>query len=154
MLVGDKMVVSISYTLTNSEGEVMDQSPENEPLQYLHGAAGIIPGLENELKGKAVGSEFDVTISPEEAYGERIDEMVQVAPKSAFPADAELTVGMQFTSQTPDGQQIMVTITDISDDQITIDGNHPLAGLTLHFTGKIENIREASAEELDHGHAH
>ena len=153
MLVGPNLVVSISYTLTNDQGDVMDQSPDGEPLQYLHGAAGIIPGLEKELTGKAVGSEFDVTIAPEEAYGERVEEMVQQIPRSSFPADVDIQPGMQFNAETGQGP-VMVVVTAVTDDTITVDGNHPLAGFTLHFKGKVEDIREATEEELSQGNTH
>lgn len=153
MLIGQNSVVSIQYTLTNDSGEVMDQSQEGEPLVYLHGAAGIIPGLENELHGKVAGDAFDVTIKPEEAYGEQVAELIQQIPRSSFPADIDIEVGMQFNAETPNGPTL-VSVAEVADDTITVDGNHPLAGLTLHFEGTIENVREATAEELSHGHAH
>ncbi len=153
MLIGQDSIVSLHFTLTNDSGEVMDQSQEGEPLVYLHGAAGIIPGLENELTGKVAGAEFQVTIKPEEAYGEHIPDMVQQVPRTSFPADTDIEVGMQFNAESPNGP-VNVSVTEVTADTITVDGNHPLAGLTLHFEGKVENVREASAEELDHGHAH
>jgi FKBP-type peptidyl-prolyl cis-trans isomerase SlyD len=153
MLIGENCVVSINYTLKNDSGAVMDESPEGEPLVYLHGAAGIIPGLENELTGKTAGAEFQVTIKPEEAYGEHQPHLIQQVPRSAFPEDMELAEGMQFQAQT-EGGPMPVTITGVSDDLITVDGNHPLAGLTLHFTGSIADVRDATEEELQHGHVH
>ena len=153
MLIGQNSVVSLHYTLTNDSGEVMDQSQEGEPLVYLHGAAGIIPGLENELSGKVAGAEFQVTIKPEEAYGEHVADMVQQVPRSSFPADTDIEIGMQFNAESPNGP-INVSITEVSEETVTVDGNHPLAGLTLHFEGKIEDVRDATAEELDHGHVH
>ncbi|WP_101759834.1 peptidylprolyl isomerase [Oceanicoccus sp. KOV_DT_Chl] len=153
MLIGQNSVVSIQYTLTNDKGEVMDQSQAGEPLIYLHGADGIIPGLENELTGKVAGAAFKVTIKPEEAYGDHIAEMVQQVPRSAFPADAEIQPGMQFNADSPNGP-MTVMVTEVSDDTVTVDGNHPLAGFTLHFEGTIEDVRQATDEELEHGHAH
>ena len=153
MLIGQNSIVSIQYILTNDSGEIMDQSQEGQPLVYLHGAAGIIPGLENELTGKVEGAAFKVTIKPEEAYGEHIPEMVQEVPRSSFPSDQDIQAGMQFNAESPNGP-MMVSVTAVSDDIITVDGNHPLAGLTLHFEGKIEGVREATAEELEHGQAH
>ena len=153
MLIGKNSVVSIQYTLTNDKGEVMDQSQDGEPLVYLHGADGIIPGLENELTGKVAGSDFKVVIKPEEAYGEHIPEMVQEVPKESFPTDVEVQAGMQFNAESPNGP-ISVTVTAVTEDTVTVDGNHPLAGFTLHFEGKIEDVRDATQEELDHGHAH
>lgn len=153
MLVGPNCVVSIYYTLTNDTGDVMDKSPEGQPLSYLHGAAGIIPGLEKELTGKVAGDEFNVTITPEEAYGRHQQEMVQQVPRSSFPGDVEVQPGMQFNAQTPNGP-VTVMVTLVEEEMVTIDANHPLAGKTLHFEGKIDAVREATQEELDHGHAH
>ena len=153
MLIGQNSVVSIQYTLTHDSGEIMDQSLEGQPLVYLHGAAGIIPGLENELTGKTAGADFKVTIKPEEAYGDHVPEMVQEVPRTSFPPDQDIQVGMQFHAESPNGP-MTVAITAVADDTITVDGNHPLAGLTLHFEGKIEGVREATAEEQEHGHAH
>jgi FKBP-type peptidyl-prolyl cis-trans isomerase SlyD len=153
MLIGDNCVVSINYILKNDSGTVMDESPEGQPLVYLHGAAGIIPGLEAELTGKVAGAEFKVTIKPEDAYGEHQPHMVQQVPRSAFPADMEIAEDMQFQAQT-EGGPMPVTVTGVSEDLITVDANHPLAGLTLHFEGSIADVREATEEELAHGHAH
>ncbi|WP_339339444.1 peptidylprolyl isomerase [uncultured Oceanicoccus sp.] len=153
MLIGQNSIVSIQYTLTNDSGEIIDQSQEGQPLVYLHGAAGIIPGLENELTGKTEGASFKATIKPEDAYGEHIPEMVQEVPRSSFPADQDIQPGMQFNAESPNGP-MTVAVTAVSDDTITVDGNHPLAGLTLHFEGTIEGVREATAEELEQGQAH
>ena len=153
MLIGKDSVVSLQYTLTNDSGEVMDQSQEGEPLVYLHGAMGIIPGLENELTGKVAGADFKVTIKPEEGYGDHVPEMVQQVPRSSFPADVDIEVGMQFNAESENGP-MNVSVTAVSEETVTVDGNHPLAGLTLNFEGKIESVRDATAEELDHGHVH
>lgn len=153
MIIGDKTVVSIHYTLTNDNGDVMDQSQDGQPLVYLHGAAGLIPGLENELTGKAIGGDFKVSVKPEEAYGERHEEMVQEVPRASFPEDAEIVPGMQFSAESPNGP-MTVTVIKADADNVTVDGNHPLAGLTLHFEGKIADVRPATNEELDHGHVH
>lgn len=153
MLVGPNCVVSIYYTLTNDNGEVMDQSPEGQPLSYLHGASGIIPGLEHELTGKVAGDEFKVTITPEDGYGPHREDMVQDVPRSSFPEDVDIEPGMQFNAQTPNGP-VTVMVTAVAEEAVTVDGNHPLAGKTLHFEGKIDSVRDATQEELDHGHAH
>lgn len=153
MLIGNNLVVSINYVLKNDQGEIMDASPEGEPMSYLHGASGIVPGLENELTGKAEGASFEVTITPEEAYGERIPELIQEIPRAQFPTEPEVAIGMQFSAETANGP-VSVTVTAMSDDAITVDGNHPLAGHILHFSGTIDSIREASEEELNHGHVH
>ncbi len=153
MLIGKDSVVSIQYTLSNDSGEVIDQSQEGEPLVYLHGAAGIIPGLEKELAGKVAGDDFSVTIAPEEAYGDHHPEMIQEVPRASFPADVDIQAGMQFNAESPQGAQTVV-VKQVTADTVTVDGNHPLAGLTLNFKGKIDDVRQATAEELDHGHAH
>ncbi len=153
MLIGPNCVVGICYTLTDDHGEVLDQSPEGQPLSYLHGAAGIIPGLEKELAGKLAGDEFNIHITPTEAYGEYQPEMVRELPRTALPADIDLQPGMQLTGQTHNGP-LMLTVTAVEGDQVTVDANHPLAGKTLHFEGTVEFVREATADELNHGHAH
>jgi FKBP-type peptidyl-prolyl cis-trans isomerase SlyD len=153
MLIGDNSVVSIQYTLTNDSGEVMDQSQQGQPLTYLHGASNIIPGLEQELTGKVNGDDFKTTIAPELAYGERHEEMVQQVPRDSFPAEAEITPGMQFQAEAEQGP-LTVVVTEATDETVTVDGNHPLAGMTLHFEGKIENVRDATEEEIAHGHVH
>ena len=153
MQIGPNCVVSIYYTLTNDNGEVMDQSPEGKPLLYLHGAAGIIPGLEKELAGKVAGDAFKVMISPEEGYGPHHPEMVQEIPRSSLPNEIEMELGMLYTVNTNNGP-MNVTVVSITPDSITLDGNHPLAGKVLHFEGQVESVREATPEELDHGHAH
>lgn len=152
MQIGNNSVVSIHYTLTDDDGKTLDESTEG-PLTYLHGASGIVPGLEKELTGKTAGAEFKVTITPDEAYGDHQPERVQQSPLTAFPAEMELEVGMQFTAN-GEGGETMVVVTEISDETVTIDANHPLAGLTLHFEGKIDQVRDATEEELAHGHAH
>ncbi|MFA7555638.1 MAG: peptidylprolyl isomerase [Spongiibacteraceae bacterium] len=153
MLIGQNSVVSIHYTLTNDSGDVLDQSQPGEPLVYLHGNQNIIPGLENELTGKVAGADFKVSIQPTDGYGERSEEMIQQVPRDAFPADIEIETGMQFNAESPNGP-VSVTVIEVGEANVTIDGNHPLAGLTLHFEGKIEGVRDATQEELDHGHAH
>lgn len=153
MLIGNNSVVSLQYTLTDDNGDILDQSQEGEPLVYLHGAAGIIPGLEKELTGKVAGAEFKVTITPDEGYGEHNPDMMQDVPRTQFPEDQEIQPGMQFTAEGPEGQ-ISFIVAKVSDDVVTMDGNHPLAGKTLNFECKIEEVRDATSEELDHGHAH
>lgn len=153
MLIGDNSVVSIHYKLTNDGGETIDQSQEGQPLTYLHGSSNIIPGLENELTGKVAGDSFKATVTPENGYGPRHQEMIQQVPRTSFPDNADIEAGMQFQAEAENGP-ITVVVTDVTDDTVTIDGNHPLAGMTLHFEGTIDNVRDASKEELEHGHAH
>jgi FKBP-type peptidyl-prolyl cis-trans isomerase SlyD len=153
MQVAKNKVVSIDYTLKNDAGEVIDSSEGHEPLLYLHGAQNIVPGLETALEGKATGDRIEVSIGPEEAYGERNDALQQVVAREAFQGVEDLEVGMQFRAESNAGQQI-VTITAIEGDEVTVDGNHPLAGETLNFDVTVVDVRDASAEELEHGHVH
>ncbi|WP_163832554.1 FKBP-type peptidyl-prolyl cis-trans isomerase [Spartinivicinus ruber] len=153
MLIGDKCVVSIDYTLKDDDGTVIDQSEAGQPLAYLHGFGNIIPGLEQELVGKVAGDSFQVSVNPEDAYGEHQEQLIQKVPLATFPDPDNLQAGMRFTAQTEQGD-IPVVIADIQDDEVTVDANHPLAGLTLHFEGKVVDVRDATEEELQHGHAH
>lgn len=154
MLIANQHVVAIDYTLSNDAGEVIDSSAGAEPLVYLHGAGNIIAGLEKALLGKAVGDELDVSIEPEDAYGEYSAELITNLGREMFEGVDELEVGMQFHASAPDGGMQIVTIRDIDGDQVTIDGNHPLAGQQLNFKVKVVSIRAASEEELAHGHVH
>ena len=152
-MIEQNKVVSLNYTVKDDAGQVIDTSEGGEPLTYLHGHKNIIPGLEGALSGKAAGEEFDVTVQPEEAYGEYREEMVQVVPRSAFEGVESVEPGMVFTAQTQGGP-LQLTVTGVEGEDITVDPNHPLAGKVLHFTGSVESVREASAEELEHGHVH
>lgn len=153
MQITNHSVASFHYTLKNSAGDVLDSSAGNAPLSYLHGAGNIVPGLERQMLGKSVGDKFNATVAPEEGYGVPNPAMVRIVPKAAFPEGVELAVGMQFGTQTPQGPMAIV-VTSISGDSVTVDGNHPLAGVTLHFDVEITEVREASAEERQHGHVH
>jgi len=153
MQIADKTVVSIHYTLTNADGETLDSSVGQDPLVYLHGANNIIAGLEAALLGKAVGDSLQVSVEPSEGYGELREELVQEVDRSAFQGVDDIDVGMQFMAQTPWGEQ-PVTVVKVEGDNITLDGNHPLAGQVLNFDVEVMEIRAASAEEMDHGHVH
>ncbi len=146
-------VVAMHYTLRNDEGEILDTSEGREPLQFLQGYGNIIPGLESELEGKSIGEKLDVTVEPENGYGVRHDQLIQQVPKSAFEGVDQLEVGMQFQAQTPQGP-VPVRIIAVEDEQVTIDGNHELAGVRLNFSVSIETVREATEEEIAHGHVH
>jgi FKBP-type peptidyl-prolyl cis-trans isomerase SlyD len=122
-------------------------------LAYLHGLGNIIPGLENALSGRALGDKFSVTVAPADGYGERDNEMVQSVPKSAFQGVDQILPGMQFQAQSPEGMQL-VTVIDVDGDEVILDGNHPMAGITLTFDVEVTEIRDATAEELEHGHVH
>ena len=146
-------VVQIHYTLTNNDGEVLDSSKGQGPLAYIHGGGNIIPGLESALDGRSVGDKFQVTISPEDAYGVRSEDLVQAVPREAFEGVNEILPGMQFHSQGPEGLRLF-TVVEVEGDQVVLDGNHPMAGITLNFDVEVADIREATPEELDHGHVH
>jgi FKBP-type peptidyl-prolyl cis-trans isomerase SlyD len=153
MQVNKDKVVSIDYTLTSTEGNVLDSSQGKAPLQYLHGAGNIIPGLENALQGKSAGEQVKISVPPAQAYGERDERMVQPVPRSAFQGIDRIEPGMQFQANTQAGPRI-VTIVGVNADQVTVDANHPLAGQTLNFDVKVVGVRDATQEELSHGHAH
>ncbi len=153
MQIADNMAVSIHYTLTNDQGEQLDSSRGGEPLVYLHGHGNIIPGLENALSGKEINDTFVVTAQPAEAYGERNEQLIQIVPDTMFSETDQLEVGMQFHAETNQGMNV-VTITDIQDDKVTIDGNHPLSGVALTFDVEVVEIRSATDEEIEHKHIH
>ena len=153
MLITTNVVVSIHYTLTDTSGTVIDSSEGREPLAYLHGRGNIIPGLEKELEGKEKGTKLSVTVPPEEAYGVHDEKLIRQISREAFKDVQDLQPGMQFQSQSEKGVEV-ITITKIEDDKITIDGNHALAGKTLSFDVEVTDVREASDEEITHGHVH
>ncbi len=154
MTIADKHVVSIHYTLTDADGETLDTSSGGAPLMYLHGAQNIIPGLEAALAGKSVGDEIKVTIEPADGYGEVDAELVQLVPREAFEGIEDIEPGMQFEARGPEGHSQVVLVQDVSEEGIVIDGNHPLAGQVLNFDVVVEAVREATVEEIAHGHAH
>ncbi|MGZ5000389.1 MAG: FKBP-type peptidyl-prolyl cis-trans isomerase [Methylomonas sp.] len=152
MQITDNTAVSIHYTLTNNDGEQLDTSIGDEPLVYLQGAGNIIPGLEAALAGKNVGDRLNVTISPEQAYGAIDENMVQVVSRKMFEG-MDIEVGMQFHADVSYGTGI-ITITEIDGEDVTIDGNHPLAGESLTFDVEVIDVRPATEDELSHGHVH
>ncbi len=153
MQIAKHKVVSIDYTLTDDDDQIIDTSKGSEPLTYIHGTGNLIPGLEKALVGKSPGDAFEVTVSPEEGYGLHDETLLEVLPRSKFNADQEIQVGMQFYAEGSAEVQV-ITVVGIEDDQITIDGNHPLAGRTLNFAIKVVEVREATPEEIVHGHVH
>lgn len=154
MQIANNTVVTIDYTLTDDDGTVLDSSVGGEPLAYIHGQGNIIPGLEEALEGLSEGDAVDITVLPEKGYGPRSEDLLQAVPRERFETDDEIEVGMMFHTPTPDGGMRVVRVVDVSPDHVTIDGNHPLAGVTLNFSVRITGVREATAEELDHGHVH
>ncbi len=153
-VIANDHVVKFSYTLTNGEGQVLDQSDAAHPLAYLHGAGNIIPGLENALTGKSAGEKLVVNVPAAEGYGEYVAEMVQEVPREMFQGVDNIEPGMQFQAQTQDGSVQFVVVKSVEDDVVIIDGNHPLAGQDLTFDVEIVEVRAATQEELDHGHVH
>ncbi len=154
LTIGDKVVVSIDYTLTNSVGEKIDSSEGNGPLKYLHGAGNIIPGLEAALLGNVSGATMQVVVPAAEGYGEVLPELVETVPLSAFQGVEQIEPGMAFEAQGSDGATRRITVSKVEEDQITVDANHPLAGMDLHFDVTVVDVRAASEEEIAHGHAH
>lgn len=146
-------VVSIHYTLKGDAGEVIDSSAGGEPLAYLHGHGNLVPGLERELTGKNAGDKLLVKISPADGYGEYDPQLVQRVPRRALKGVGNVRVGMRLHAQTDHGPK-PVTVTQITGDMVTLDGNHPLAGKNLNFDVEIAAVRAATEEELSHGHVH
>jgi FKBP-type peptidyl-prolyl cis-trans isomerase SlyD len=153
MTIAKNKVVAIDYTLTDRDGKIIDTSKNQGPLYYIQGIGNLIPGLEAKLEGKSAGDNMKVVIAPQDGYGEREESLCQKVPKSQFENGGEIEIGMQFEVDTEQGE-LVVTVTEISGDTVTVDGNHPLAGMELHFDVTVKEIREATAEELSHGHVH
>ena len=154
MHIAHNRVVHFSYVLTDDKAQVLDRSVEGEPLTYLHGDGAIIPGLEAALEGKRAGESLQVRIAAVDAYGERDDDLVQSVPREMFEDDDAVKVGTPFETSDDDGETRVVTVTGVDADNVTVDGNHPLAGVPLNFAVTIVEVRDASAEELAHGHVH
>jgi len=153
MQIAKDKVVTIDYTLTDGQGTLLDSWQDGEPLSYIQGAGSIIPGLEAALEGKSSGEALQVTIAPDQAYGERDESLMQAVSRDLFEGAEQLEAGMRFRVQSDFGMQI-ITVVGVAGDTITIDGNHPLAGVTLNFDVTIRDVRDATSEELSHGHVH
>lgn len=152
--IADGLVVTLHYRLTLDDGSIADESFGGEPLVYLHGHGNIVPGLEKQLVGKAAGDKADVTVPPAEGYGNYDPTLDQKVPRSAFPENAELQVGVAFQAQTQDGKPITLWIRALEGDEVTVSPNHPMSGQTLNFHVEIIEVREATPQEKEHGHAH
>ncbi|MFY8325605.1 FKBP-type peptidyl-prolyl cis-trans isomerase [Pseudoalteromonas sp. ZZD1] len=152
MLIATNKVVKMHYSVTDNDNNSIDNSFDGEPLIFIVGTGYLIQGLEDALQGKQAGDTLSVTVEPENGYGERHDELMQAVPKSMFEG-MEIEVGMQFRATTDDGDQ-SVMIIDIQDEEVIVDGNNPLAGITLKFDVEILEVRDATADELAHGHIH
>ncbi len=153
MQIAKDKVVTLNYTLKDDAGNVIDESQDGS-FAYLHGANNIIPGLEGALDGRSSGDELSVTVAPEQGYGARDESRVQQVPREMFPADTNIQPGMQFQAEGPQGQVLVVTVTEANDQTVTVDGNHPLAGVSLNFDVKVMDVRDATEEEISHGHPH
>ncbi len=147
-------VVAIDYSLHLGDGKVIDASAPGDPLTYLHGEGQIVPGLEQALEGLAAGDARQVVVAPDQGYGTHDPEGVQEVPRTAFPKEIRPEVGMELMAQGPGGEPVPFVVRDVKLETVVIDMNHPLAGKTLHFDVTIREIRAATAEELEHGHAH
>ena len=152
MIVAANKVVKMHYSVLDNNKNTIDNSFDGEPLVFIVGTGFLIPGLENALLGKEAGDTFSVTVEPEQGYGERHDDLMEAVPKSMFEG-MEIEVGMQFRATTDAGDQ-SVMIIEIQDEDVIVDGNHPLSGITLHFDVEVLEVRDATEEELAHGHVH
>ncbi|MAG75465.1 MAG: peptidylprolyl isomerase [Colwelliaceae bacterium] len=153
MKITNNAVVKLHYAVSDSEGTLIDSSYDHKPLEVIQGTGYLIPGLEDAIDGKQAGETFEVAVEAKDAYGERFDELVQTVPKELMQGVEDLQVGTQLRATTDEGEQTVIVV-DVTDDEITVDGNHPLAGIDLNFDVEILNVREATAEELEHGHVH
>lgn len=153
MLIAEKTVVTIDYTLTDTQGNILDRSVQGG-FAYLHGANNIVPGLEDALTGKTSGDKLQVNVPPEQGYGERDERLMQVIQRDAFGTVDKIEPGQQFHAQAPSGAPLVVTVTQVEDENVTIDCNHPLAGETLNFDIEVLDVRSATDDEMTHGHAH
>ena len=153
MQVAADKVVLIHYTLKDDDGEVIDSSAGGDPLAYIQGHGNLVSGLEKALEGKQNGNKVVVSVSPEEGYGKHDAKLIQRIPKRSLQGAGQIKKGMQFQARTEDGMRVF-TVTAIVGDMVTLDGNHPLADKTLHFDVDVVEVRDATSEELEHGHVH
>ena len=154
MRISEQKVVTMNYEVADDQGQLIDRSEEGGPLAYIHGNGQLIPGLETALEGRGKGDKVAVDVPPEQGYGERDEEGVQTVARNQFDDSVEIEVGMQFEAEDDDEGHQIVTVTAVDGKNITLDSNHPLAGKNLRFEVEILDVRDASAEELSHGHVH
>ena len=152
MPVSAQHVVSIEYTLSDDEGQTVDTSDGREPLSYLHGAGNIVPGLEKALEGQEIGATIQVSVTPEQGYGHHEAGLVRNVPLRKLP-EGRAQAGQRLRLDTSVGARVF-TVVSVKGDYARLDGNHPLAGKTLHFKVKVVGVRQPTAEELEHGHVH
>jgi FKBP-type peptidyl-prolyl cis-trans isomerase SlyD len=155
MTIVKNSIATLHYTLKDDAGEILDVADENNPFLYMHGVGGMIPGLEKALENGKAGEKVVVSIAPADAYGDRNPNLTQDVPREMFGSitDEDMVVGAQFQAQTDQGVEI-ITVVEIDGDTIKIDGNHPMAGETLHFDVDVIDVRDATEEEVSHGHPH
>ncbi|MCC6241039.1 MAG: peptidylprolyl isomerase [Phycisphaerales bacterium] len=154
MKISKGKVVSIDYTVSNNQGETLDASGNRGPLIYLHGHKNIIPGLERALEGRETGESINAVVPPEDGYGQHNPRLIQTVPRTAFQGVDKIEPGMQFQGRGPDGQQAVVRVIEVTDESVKIDANHPLVGIELSFAVTIRDVRDATPEEIEHGHVH
>jgi len=152
--IADGHIVTLHYRLTLDDGSIADESFGGEPLVYMHGSHNIVPGLERQLAGKSAGDKCDVSVPAAEGYGEYDPTLDQSVPRSAFPAEAQLAVGIAFQAQDKRGKPITLYVRQLKEDQVTVSPNHPMAGQSLNFSVEILEVRPATNQEKQHGHAH
>lgn len=153
MKISKNKIATFHYRLTSEDGTLIEDSFESEPLIYLHGQGNLIVGMEKALEGKKAGDQFTVEIKAEEGYGERFDGLVQTVPRNSFDGIKDIEVGMRFRASTEHGE-VPVVVTAVTENDVVVDGNHPLAGITLNFTVEVKDVRDATTEEIEHGHVH
>lgn len=154
LVVVDDLVVSLDYTLSLDDGQVIDTSADQEALEFLQGRGHIVPGLEQALYGMAIGDEKNVVIAPTDGYGEEDPDAFQIVPRDIFPADMTLKPGMGLHMRNESDEVLEAYVAELRPDEVLLDFNHPLAGETLYFEVKIAALRPATSEELAHGHVH
>ena len=154
MKIAPNLVATIQYTLKDDKGTLIESSVGGEPLAYIHGVGNLIPGLEDKLEGKVKGDKLNVTVKPDDAYGERDETLIEIVEKAEFEDGEEITEGKEFQYDDEDGNIFHVRIVKIDGDKVTVDGNHPLAGKTLNFDVEVLGVRAATDDELEHGHVH
>ncbi|MCC9609632.1 FKBP-type peptidyl-prolyl cis-trans isomerase [Blastopirellula sediminis] len=154
MNIGKNSVVTIDYTLKDDDGELIDTSSGGDPLVYLHGIGALIPGMESALEGKKTGDIFQIVVSPDQGYGEYDEDDVMEIELTAFEDPSQVQVGMELVLETEEDGEFAAVVTQVGDGVAIVDRNHPLAGMTLHFDVVVRDVREATPEEIDHGHVH
>jgi len=154
MNIAKNSVVTVEYVLKDKEGNVLDSADQKDPMVYLQGHGNLLPKFESNLEGKKPGDTVDFVISPEDGYGERNEELVLNVPRSQFGGVDEIEPGMQFEATADDGSSTLFSIAAVEGDEVTIDGNPPMAGVELHFSVTVTEVREGTEEEISHGHVH